>query len=169
MHTRGVEADSALGSPTLAPAMRARIANVSDRGWMVTGWDRDGNPRRVTDDGYTIDPFLFYLEKRLRAGEVDAKELVRWAYAGFDSVTAALFAFRRKALASPDLLPAPDELDHWEASAYEALLERGMRKLWDDCQREPVRHSVCPDCRRGRCACGDRSESQINAEEAAAA
>lgn len=170
-HTRGVEDGSALGSPRMSGALHARTDHASDRGWGVTGWDKDGQPRGMTDDGtLTRDPFLFYLELRLLRKEVEAVELVRWAYMGWDVVDAALSAFRRThdPVTNPSLLPAAADGKHWEAQAYEALLERGIRRLWDDCQREPVRYAICRGCRRRECVCGQRSESQIRAEESTA-
>lgn len=164
LHTRGVEDGSALGSPRMAGAMHARTDHASGKGWGVTGWDRQGQPRGMTDDGtLTRDPFLFYLELRLRREEVEAVQLVHWAYLGWDVTEAANNAFVKR------IQKHEQDPEGWALyrSGYEALLERGIRKLWDDCQREPVRYSICVECRRRECVCGQRSESQINAEESA--
>lgn len=164
-HTRGVEDGSALGSPRMSGAMHARTDHVSGKGWGVTGHDRDGRPRGMTDDGtLTRDPFLFYLEMRLRRDEPEAVQLVRWAYMGWDVDAAANNGFiERMKMRQSD--PAG-----WKdyRTGYEALLERGIKRLWHDCQSEPVRFSVCRECRRRQCVCGQRSESQVNAEEASA-
>ena len=55
----------------------------------------------------------------------------------------------------------------YEAHALEALLERTIRTLWQRCQTEPVRYSICRECRRRECMCGQKSEAQVNAEDAA--
>jgi hypothetical protein len=159
LHTGGVEDGSALGAPRMSGAMHARTDHASERGWGISGWDRDGRPRGMTDDGtLTRDPFLFYLECRLRKGEPDAIALVRWAYVGYDIEEAALAIFRRTHRDGAPVL--------WETEALHALLERGIRKLWHDCRSEPIRYAICRDCRRRRCVCGERSEAQVNAEEA---
>jgi hypothetical protein len=163
MHTRGVEADSALGSPKMAPAVASRLNNASDHGWGVTGWDRDGNPRGMTKDGeHTRDPFLYYLERLLNGGAADrmgATCLLRWAYNGWDVEATALAIYRRTHDDGAGVL--------YEAQALEALLERTIRTLWRQCQSEPVRYSICRECRRRECVCGQRSEAQVNAEDAA--
>ena len=164
LHTRGVEDGSALGSPRMSGALHARTDHASDRGWGVTGWDREGQPRGMTHDGLTRDPFLFYLEMRLHRREVEAVQLVHWAYLGWDVDEAANNAFVKRIRAHEQ------DPEGWALyrAGYEALLERGIRRLWADCQNEPVRHSVCRECRRRVCVCGQRSESQVNAEEATA-
>lgn len=143
-----------------------RLGHVTRKGWGVTGWDKDGQPRGVDDDGLTRDPFLFYLEKRLRSKDELVSEaaqlLVTWAYLGYDTDHAAHDEFVRL-LYLKDAQPAG-----WEAwrEGYESRLERTIRQLWWDCQKEPVRYSVCRECRRRECMCGQRSEAQVNAEEA---
>lgn len=163
-HTRGVEDGSALGSPRMSGALHARTDHASAKGWGVTGWDREGRPRGMTDDGtLTRDPFLFYLELRLRRDEPEAVQLVRWAYMGWDVDASANNGFiERMRLRQVD----PKGWSDYRAG-YEALLERGIRRLWHDCQSEPVRYSVCPSCHKRVCVCGERSESQVRAEEAA--
>jgi hypothetical protein len=163
LHTRGVEDGSALGAPRMSGAMHARIDHAGQRGWGVSGWDREGQPRGMTDDGLTRDPFLYYLERRLREDDGDAVALVRWAYVGYDIEEAANNAFvKRIRLREAD----PDGWTDW-LSSYTATLERGIRRLWYDCQREPVRYAVCRVCRRRECVCGSKSEAQVNAEEMA--
>lgn len=160
LHTRGVEDGSALGSPRMAGAMHARTDHVDDKGWGVTGWDRQGQPRGMTDDGtLTRDPFLFYLELRLRREDPGAHALVRWAYMGWSVEDTALSLFRRTLREGHPIL--------FEVEALRSLLEVTIKRLWHDCQREPVRYSICRGCRRRECVCGQRSEAQVNAEEAA--
>lgn len=164
MHARGVEADSALGSPRLAPAVASRTNHADERGWGITGWDRDGQPRGMTKDGeHTRDPFLYYLERMLNGGlaeRMGASALLRWAYMGWDVDATTLSIFRRTLGDGAPVL--------YETEAMLALLERTIRTLWQRCQSEPVRYSVCRGCRRQVCVCGQRSESQVNAEETAA-
>ena len=160
MHTRGVEDGSALGSPAMARAMHARTDHVSEDGWGVTGWDRDGQPRGIDRaSGLTRSPFLFYLECRLRSREesdrLGARMVIRWAYMGWDIPALAHAVFLRT-----------HGQDDFATEAMAALLERTVRRLWHDCQREPVRYAVCRECRRMRCVCCERSEAQVNAEEA---
>lgn len=166
LHQAGVEPASALGSPRLAGAARMRLGHVTRKGWGVTGWDRDGQPRGVDDDGLTRDPFLFHLEMRLRSKDATTSEaaqhLVTWAYLGYDTDHAAHDAFVTR-LYLKDAAPSGWALFK---EGFESMLERTIRKLWDDCQREPVRHTICPECRRRRCECGERSEAQVRAEEA---
>jgi len=166
MHTSGVEADSALGSPRMAPALASRIGNASERGWGVTGHDRDGQPRGMTKDGeHTRDWFLFYLERMLNSGGVErigAQALVRWAYLGMDDAAAAHPRFVQAIGAGAD----PDAWSEY-LSGQTALLERTIRSLWHRCQSEPIRWSVCRQCRQRACVCGERSEAQVNAEDAA--
>ena len=171
----GVEDGSALGSPRMAGALHQRTDHASGRGWGVTGHDRDGNPRGVAEDGLTRDPFLYHLEMMLRDGRWDegawrpsrkgtaATMLVRWAYMGWGSEELALSLLHpRRAKTMQD-----DPIVVWETDALEALLERTIRQLWHDCQREPVRYAICRTCRRRDCICGQRSEAQVNAEDAA--
>lgn len=171
MHTRGVEADSALGSPRLAGALRARTSNVTDHGWGVTGWDRHGQPRGMTDDGtLTRDPFLYYLERMLgervkdehgkrtdtlTVNALGADALVRWAYLGWDLGSLIHETWRR------------NHDDDYAPAAMRALLESTIKRLWAQCQREPERYPICPTCRQRRCRCAERSEAQINAESVA--
>ncbi len=156
-HVKGVEdsgPDGGLGSPRMAPALRARTAHASDRGWGLTGWDRDGQPIGVDGEGHTTQPFLYHLERMMRDGGttgVGARALVTWAYMGFDVGAAARETFRRTS--TP-----------WESAALEALLERTVRDLHRRCLSEPVRWSVCRVCRRRECICAQKSESQVNAE-----
>ena len=160
LHVAGLEEDS---SPRMAPAMLARIGHASDRGWGLTGWDRDGQPRGMTRDGeHTRQPFLHHLELRLLRREPDAQALMRWTYMGWDTEAAASNDFVRR-IRMRELDP-----DGWESylHGYAALLERGIRRLWWDCQSEPIRFSVCRVCRRRECVCAQRSESQVNAEGA---
>lgn len=159
-HTRGVEDCSALGSPRMSGALHARTDHVSDRGWGVTGWDKDGRPRGMNADGLTRDPFLFYLEIRLRKGEPEAEQLIHWAYVGWDVDEAANNAFVRR------IRSHEEDPEGWALFrvGFEALLERGIRRLWHDCQREPIRYAICAECRRRECVCGRRSEAQLNAE-----
>ena len=158
-HTRGVEDGSALGSPAMARGMHIRTDHASEDGWGVSGWDRDGRPRGIDHEGLTRSPFLFYLECRLRgreaADQLGARLLVKWAYMGFDVPALAHTTFVRT-----------HGDDDYATDALRALLERTIVRLWHDCQREPVRHHICRECRRMRCQCGERSEAQIAAEEA---
>ena len=156
MHTRGVEADSALGSPTLAPAVARRTGHATEHGWGHTGWDRDGQPRGADREGFATNPFLHYLERRLKRNEAGAHALVRWAYNGWDTGATALTIFRRTHADGAPIL--------WETEALEALLWRTMQHLWRDCQTEPVLQPLCRSCRRTRCECSD---AQIAAEGAA--
>lgn len=162
LHTRGVEDESALGSPRMAGAMHARIDHASDLGWGLTGHDRDGQPRGVTSEGLTRDPFLFYLERMLRGKgdheRMGALALMRWAYLGWDVEAAAQATFVAQH-AHPDT---------WRAylAGFRSLLEMTIHTLWVRCQREPERFPVCRDCRKRECVCGQRSEAQVNAEEA---
>lgn len=172
IHTRGVEDGGdagGLGSPKMAGGMHQRIDHVSRLGWGVTGWDKDGRPRGMAEDGtVTRDPFLFYLELRLRSRDEKvssgAQALVWWAYLAWDTVSAA-FAYTTR-LRAAGMMPEPDARGRWAALAFESVLERTIRQLWHDCQREPVRYSICPSCRRRGCVCGQRSEAQIRAEGA---
>jgi hypothetical protein len=148
----------------MSGALHARTDHASDKGWGVTGWDRSGTPRGMTDDGeLTRDPFLYYLELRLRRQEPGACAVVRWAYLGWDTEAAANTDFVER------IRLRLDDPDGWRAylEGHDALLERTIRQLWHDCQREPVRWSICQDCRRRDCVCGQRSEAQIAAEDAA--
>ena len=175
MHTRGVEDESALGSPRMAGAMHARIDHavsskpgpdgkpiVNHNGWGLTGHDRDGQPRGVTPEGLTRDPFLYYVERMLRGKDEYEKHgalsLIRWAYMGWDVEAAAQASF----------LTQHADPDTWALylAGYRALLERTIRTLWVRCQREPERFPVCRQCRHRECICGQRSEAQVNAEEA---
>jgi hypothetical protein len=161
LHTSGVEDESALGSPRMAGAMHQRIDHASTLGWGLTGWDQHGQPRGVNrSDGLSRDPFLYWLERMLRslnAGEaLGARALVRWAYMGWDWEAAAQETF---CLQHAD--PATWPMYH---AAYHALLERTIRTLWIRCQREPERWNICKDCRHRDCICGQRSDSQVNAE-----
>jgi hypothetical protein len=171
MHTRGVEDGSALGSPRMAGALHRRTDHASPDGWGVTGWDRDGQPRGIDRaTGLTLDPFLFYLETMLRGRVRDehgqrtekrtvealgATALVRWAYLGWDLGALIHETWRR----------SPNHEDDYNVPAMRALLETTIRRLWDQYQREPVRWVRCVRCHRRDCVCGERSESQINAEE----
>lgn len=163
LHTRGVEdggPDGGLGSPRLSGAMHARTDHVTQRGWGITGWDRDGQPRGVdTATGLTRDPFLHYLELLLRKDDPGAVALVRWAYVGFDTEEAANNAFVQR------IRLRQDDPDGWKTyhAGYVALLEQTIRRLWHDCQREPVRFAICRGCRKRDCVC---SEAQVNAERA---
>lgn len=162
LHTSGVEADSALGSPRMAGAMHARIDHASANGWGLTGHHRDGSPRGVGADGLTRDPFLFYLERMLRSSNahehLGALALVRWAYMGWDVEAAAQETFLGQH-ANPET---------WGiyVVSFRALMERTIRTLALRCQQEPERFPVCKDCRKRDCICGQRSESQVRAEEA---
>ena len=162
LHTRGVEDESALGSPRMAGAMHARIDHVSGDGWGLTGHDKDGQPRGVNGDGLTRDPFLFYLERMLRGKDTyeqhGAESLLHWAYMGWDLEAAAQSAF----LSHPD-----SQAWGLYLAGYRALLERTIRTLWVRCQREPERFPVCRHCRKRECVCGQRSEAQVNAEQSA--
>ena len=153
LHERGDEDHDVLGSPRWAAAFRRRILNASKRGWLVTGWDKHGDPRAVDHEGYTLSPFLFYLERdlnsRTKSEQIGAEALVRWAYLGWDIV--------RTGEANVPII---------EKDYMEALLEKALRRLWWRCQREPERYSVCPDCHRRQCCCGEKSEAQVRAEEA---
>ena len=167
LHQAGVEPGSALGSPRMAGAVRQRLGHVTRKGWGVTGWDRDGQPRGVDAEGLTRDTFLFHLEMRLRSKDArtceNAQQLVTWAYLGYDTDHAAHDAFVTR-LYLKDAEPAGWALFR---EGFESMLERTIRQLWDDCQHEPVRHTICRECRRRRCECGERSEAQVNAEDAA--
>lgn len=169
LHQAGVEPGSALGSPRLAGAARMRLGHVTRKGWGITGWDRDGRPRGVDDEGLTRDPFLFHLETRLRSKDPKvseaAQQLVTWAYLGYDTDHAAHDAFVTRLYLKDDVISG------WSLfqQGFESLLERTIKQLWHDCQREPVRYPICAECRRRRCECGERSESQVNAEEAGTA
>lgn len=117
-----------------------------------TGWDAQGEPLNVDEDGRTLDRFRYWLEwmlVRSRSGRENrqAQRLIQWAFMGFDS--AALAA----------ITPVPVEF-------MDAYLERALRTLYRRCQTEPVRFAICPTCRRGTCECGEKSESQQHAEEA---
>lgn len=160
LHTAGVESESALGSPRMAGAMHQRIDHVSNLGWGLTGHDRDGRPRGVTHDGMTRDPFLYYIERMLRGRSdhehMGALALMRWAYLGWDVEEAAQRTFIAQH-ASPQT---------WDLylAGFRSLLETTIRTLWVRCQREPERFPVCRECRHRDCTCGQRSESQVNAE-----
>ena len=146
----------------------ARTDHVSDRGWGVTGWDRTGEPRGVDrSTGLTRDPFLYYLERMLgervrdeqgqrterrTANALGATALVRWAYLGWDLGALIHEMWRR------------NHDDDYAEPAMRALLETTIKRLWQDCQREPVRWARCVTCHRRDCVCGERSESQANAE-----
>lgn len=164
LHTRGVEDESALGSPRMAGAMHARIDHVSDLGWGLTGHDRNGEPRGVDKaSGLTRDPFLYYLERMLRGKDQyehhGALSLMRWAYMGWDVEAAAQATF----------LSEHAQPETWGAylAGFRALLEQTIQKLHQRCQREPERFPVCRSCRKRECICGQRSEAQINAERGA--
>jgi len=164
LHTAGVEAESALGSPRMAGAMHARIDHASDLGWGLTGHDREGQPRGVDRaTGLTRDPFLYYLERMLRGKDdherFGALSLLRWAYLGWDVEAAAQASFVAQH-ANPET---------WALykSGHRALMERTIRTLWVRCQREPERFPVCRQCRHRQCVCGERSEAQVNAERGA--
>ena len=163
LHTAGVEDESALGSPRMAGAMHKRIDHVSNLGWGLTGHDRDGQPRGVDrGTGLTLDPFLFYLERMLRGKgdheRLGALALMRWAYLGWDVEAAAQATFIAQH-ANPDTWG-------YYLVGFRALLMGTIRTLWVRCQREPERFPVCRDCRKRECVCGQRSEAQVNAEEA---
>ena len=163
LHTTGVEAESALGSPRMAGAMHQRIDHVSDLGWGLTGHDRDGDPRGVDRaTGLTRDPFLYYIERMLRGRgdheRMGALALLRWAYHGWDMEGAAQATFCAQ--------HADPQTWTLYCAGYHALIERTIRTLWQRCQREPERFPVCRDCRHRDCVCGQRSDSQVNAEEA---
>lgn len=116
-----------------------------------TGWDAQGEPLNIDEDGKTIDRFRYWLEWMLVRSsgreQEQAERLVRWAFLGFDA----------RALAASETVPA---------EFMEAYLERALRTLYRHCQVEPVRFAICPECRRGTCSCADKSESQHRAEEA---
>lgn len=158
MHTRGVHPESHLGSPTLAGAVASRTGHATERGWGLTGWDRHGQPIGVDEEtGDTRQPFLYHLERAMRDGGttgIGARAVVRWAYVGWDIHAATLALYRH------------DTATLWETAALTALLERTIRDLWERCQSEPRRWSICPACRRRECVCGERSEAQVRAEEA---
>lgn len=164
MHSMAVEDGDQWGGPRWTKAMLSRIGNASDQGWMATGWDKHGQPRGVDAEGLTRDPFLFHLEMMLRGGGTDAlgaSALMTWAYMGWDSEAAAIAIFRRP---PRTVMPSPVVL--WETAALEAMLERTIRRLWHACRTEPVRYAICPVCKRRECVCAQRSEAQVNAEEA---
>lgn len=163
IHTRGVEDESALGSPRMAGAMHRRIDHASINGWGLTGHDRDGQPRGVNGDGLTLDPFLFYVERMLR-GKDDherhgARSLVSWAYMGWDL----------EATAQASFLGTHADPETWTLflAGFRALLDRTIATLWVRCQTEPERWPVCRSCRKRECVCGEKSDSQRNAEDAA--
>lgn len=162
LHTRGVEDESALGSPRMAGAMHRRIDHVSNGGWGLTGWDREGQPRGVGADGLTLDPFLFYMERMLKGRNdfehMGALSLMRWAYMGWDVEAAAQSTFIAQH-ANPDTWT-------FYLAGFRSLLWTTIRTLAIRCQREPERWPVCRGCRQRECVCGQRSESQINAERA---
>ena len=164
LHTRGVEDESALGSPRMAGGMHRRIDHVSDHGWGLTGWDRDGQPRGVDRaTGLTIDPFLYNMERMLRGRNdherMGALALMRWAYLGWDVEAAAQATFVAQH-ASPET---------WSLylAGFRSLLHGTIRTLAIRCQREPERWPVCRGCRQRECICGTKSEAQHNAERGA--
>ena len=158
-HVKGVKdsgPDGGLGSPRMAPALRARTAHASDRGWGLTGWDRDGQPIGVDNEGHTTQPFLYHLERMMRDGprqSAGAQALLRWAYLGWDVEATAIATWRRSHV-------------EWGEQAMGALLEGALRDLYRRCQTEPIRWSVCRVCRKRDCICNQKSESQVNAETA---
>ena len=162
MHTAGVEAESALGSPRMAGAMHQRIDHASAFGWGLTGWDRDGQPLGIDRaTGLTRDPFLFYLERMLRGKDAErmaARALLRWTYMGWDVEAAAQVTFVAQ--------HADPETWKLYKAGFASLLERTIRTLWHRCQQEPERYPICRQCRKRDCICGERSEAQVNAEAA---
>lgn len=118
-----------------------------------TGWDAQGEPLNVDEDGKTIDRFRYWLEwmllrSRSVAENRQAERLIRWAWMGFDA----------SASGAREIPPVSGEF-------MEAYLERALRVLYRHCQTEPVRFTICPECRRSSCRCAEKSESQIHAEE----
>jgi hypothetical protein len=117
-----------------------------------SGYRRVGDvlePMGVDDDGTTVSRFRYYLERRLMASadseRRQAERLIRWAFLDFD--TASLAAAERV-----------------EAEFMEAYIERALRALHRDCQREPVRFRLCARCYRNVCVCSEKSEAQRRAE-----
>lgn len=147
LHVHELDYD-VLGSPRWTRAFQRYLLDD----WGATGWDRNGDPRGVDEDGTTIDRFRFYLALMLRRGGAErrqAERLCRWAYLGWDMELVGL----------GETPPVGKEF-------METYLERALRNLWRRCQAEPVRYSVCSECRRRDCVCGEKSESQRKAEEA---
>jgi hypothetical protein len=118
-----------------------------------TGYRRVGDelePLGVDEDGMTVNRFRYYLEHRLVKGTKQecrqAERLTRWAFLDFDTWS----------------LAASERVD---PEFMEAYLERALRSLYRDCQREPVRFRLCARCYRNACICAEKSESQEHAEQ----